>query len=224
MSTAPSAAALRWREAVMTFHDAADGQLEWVGGAPVPAPVRVVPYDDAWPAQFERVATAIRTALGGAALAVEHVGSTSVPGLHAKPVIDVDLTVGDPANEAAYVPALEAVGYMLRIREPGWHEHRALMRRDATDVPQVNLHVFGPGCPETERHQMFRDWLRAHPSDRDEYRDAKLAAASATGEQLVMNYNKHKEPTIRRLYARMFRAAGWLDGAEPCSSEPKEQA
>lgn len=124
-------------------------------------------------------------------------------------------------------PALEAAGYTLRIREPGWHEHRCLVRRDRTDVPQVNLHVFGPGCPETERHRMFRDWLRAHPRDRDEYRDAKLGAAGAMGKQLVMNYNKHKEPTIRRLYARMFRAAGWLDGAElnapkPGSSDPKE--
>lgn len=202
----------RWRDAVMAHHDPADGRLEWVGGAPVPAPVRVVAYDDAWPGQFESVAAGIRAALGGAAIAVDHVGSTSVPGLPAKPVIDVDLTVADPADEAAYVPALEEAGYTLRIREPGWHEHRALVRRDATDVPQVNLHVFGPNCPENERHRMFRDWLRAHPEDRDEYRDAKLAAASATGEQLVMDYNRHKEPTIQRLYARMFRAAGWLDG------------
>ncbi|MDQ4501628.1 GrpB family protein [Sinomonas sp. ASV322] len=220
MDTNSREATRLWREAVMAFHDAADGRLEWVGGAPVPAPVRVVPYDDAWPSQFERVATGIRAALGGSALAVEHVGSTSVPGLPAKPVIDVDLTVRDPAVEAAYVPALETVGYMLRLREPGWHEHRALVRRDAADVPQVNLHVFGPGCPETVRHRMFRDWLRTHPEDRSEYRDAKLAAASATGEQLVMNYNRHKEPTIRAIYERMFRAAGWLDdGPTPDGKE-----
>ncbi|MEA5453681.1 GrpB family protein [Sinomonas sp. JGH33] len=146
-----------WREAVMAHHVAADGGLEWVGGAPAPARVRVVEYDDAWPAQFDAVAARIRGALGDAAIAVDHVGSTS----------------------------------------------------------QVNLHVFGPGCPETERHRMFREWLRTHPTDRDEYREAKLDAARATSEQLVMNYNRHKEPTIRAIYERMFRAAGWLDGDGP---------
>ncbi|WP_433874701.1 GrpB family protein [Sinomonas atrocyanea] len=203
-----------WRAAVMRHHEPAPGADPWVGPPPVAAPVRVVEYDAAWPAQFEAVAAGIRAALGDRALVIEHVGSTSVPGLPAKPVIDVDLTVARPEREEDYVPALEAAGYRLRVREPEWHEHRCLVRADPAEEPSVNLHVFGPRCPETERHRMFRDWLRATPADRGEYRDAKLAAANAAGEQLVMDYNRHKEPTIRRIYERMFRAAGWLDDAE----------
>jgi GrpB-like predicted nucleotidyltransferase (UPF0157 family) len=210
-SSSVSAADRQWRAAVMRHAEPEPGADPWVGPPPAAAPVRVVAYDAAWPGQFEAVAAGIRAALGERALAVEHVGSTSVPGLPAKPVIDVDLTVGDPAREEDYVAALEAAGYRLRVREPGWHEHRCLVRADPRDVPQVNLHVFGPRCPETERHRMFRDWLRTHPEDLAEYRDAKLAAAGAAGEQLVMDYNRHKEPTIRRLYARMFRAADWTD-------------
>lgn len=199
------------RAAIMRHHDDSGGAAEWIGGPPAPVPVRVVEYDAAWPARFEKVAAGILGSLGEAAQNVEHVGSTSVPGLPAKPVIDVDLTVADPAREQDYVPALEESGYRLRIREPAWHGHRCLVRDDPADVPQVNLHVFGPDCPETERHRMFRDWLRAHPEDRDAYRDAKVAAAGASAEQKVMEYNRRKEPMIRSIYDRMFAAAGWID-------------
>jgi GrpB-like predicted nucleotidyltransferase (UPF0157 family) len=88
-------------------------------------------------------------------LVVEHVGSTAVVGLPAKPVIDIDLTVADSVDEAAYVPALEGVGFRLVIREPWWHEHRCLVHDD----PRCNLHVFSPGAPEPVRHRIFRDWL-----------------------------------------------------------------
>ena len=141
-------------------------------------------------------------------LALEHVGSTSVPGLAAKPVIDVDLTVADPADEPAWLPALEAAGFTLVVREPWWHEHRALTGED----PRCNVHVFGPDSPETIRHRLFRNWLIEHPEDLRLYRDAKLSAASAAnaaGEH-VMDYNARKEPVIRAIYDRAFRAAGLL--------------
>lgn len=185
-----------------------DGEEIWVGGRPDPEPVVIVDDDPSWPATYEAVAALIRTALGPEVLALDHVGSTAVPGLAAKPVIDVDLTVADSSDEAAYVPELEAVGFELSIREPGWHEHRVLTGRE----PRVNLHVFSPDCPETVRHLMFRDWLRTHPTDAARYAEAKLAAAAASnaaGEQ-TMDYNQRKEPVIREIYARMFAAHGLL--------------
>src|SRR4051812_33330688 len=101
-------------------------------------PVTLVEYDPRWPELYEREARRIRGALGERVELLEHVGSTSVPGLIAKPLIDIALAVADPASEADYAPALEAAGYVLRIREPDWHEHR-LFKGPDTDV---NLHVF----------------------------------------------------------------------------------
>jgi GrpB-like predicted nucleotidyltransferase (UPF0157 family) len=137
-------------------------------------------------------------------LDLEHVGSTSVPGLAAKDVIDIDLTVADPAAEESYLPPLERLGYVLTIREPGWHEHRALR----LTVPRANLHVFGPDCPEVIRHRMFRDWLMTHPDDLARYAEAKRAAIPGGG--TVMDYNRRKEAVIREIYDRLFRAAGLL--------------
>lgn len=191
-------------EAIMKHYDSDPDEDPWVRGKPAPAPVEVVPYDPAWPLRFGELEARIREALGPAALDVEHMGSTAVPGLAAKPVIDIDLTVADPTLEGAYVPALEAIGYVLALREPSWHQHRLLQR----DAPSVNLHVFGPDCPENIRHRMFRDWLRGHDEDRDRYARAKQAAAGGMME--VMAYNKRKEATVREIYARMFRAAGFL--------------
>lgn len=110
-------------------------------------------YDDDWPRLFEREAERIRGALGNHALQIEHVGSTSVPGLAAKPVIDIVLVVADSADESAYVPDLEVAGYVLRIREPDWFEHRLLKGPDTN----VNLHVFSRGCSEVQVMLDFRD-------------------------------------------------------------------
>ena len=132
-------------------------------------PVRLVASDPAWAGAYASQEERIRAALGARALRVEHVGSTAVPGLVAKPIVDVLLVVADPADEAAYVPALAAAGYVVRIREPDWHEHRMLKGFD----PEVNLHVFGAGAPEVERILRFRDRLRASAADRDRYAAAK---------------------------------------------------
>ena len=85
--------------------------------------------DPAWPAAFQREATRIRALLAEAVRLLEHVGSTSVPGLAAKPIIDILLVVQDSSDEAAYVPRLESGGYVLRIREPDWHESADLFLR-----------------------------------------------------------------------------------------------
>ena len=119
-------------------------------------PITIVEYDPAWPGLYEREAERIRGALGGQARLLEHAGSTSVPGLAAKPIIDIVLAVPDSSDEGAYVPALEAAGYVLRIREPDWYEHRLFKGPDTN----VNLHVFSEGCEEIARMLAFRDHLR----------------------------------------------------------------
>ena len=116
--------------------------------AEVTRPIQVSPYDPGWPERYRAAEARIRAALGDRALAVEHVGSTAVPGLAAKDRVDVDLIVADPAAEGDYVPALETAGFALRTREPHWYEHRCLW----TANHDVSVHVFGPDCDEHLRH------------------------------------------------------------------------
>jgi GrpB-like predicted nucleotidyltransferase (UPF0157 family) len=197
-------------EEITRHHDPTppEGESPWVGDRRPRTGIDVVEPDPAWQWAFGVLGERIRDALGAAALAVEHVGSTAVPGLPAKPVIDIDVTVADSADEPAWLPQLEAAGFVLTVREPWWHEHRCLV----LDEPSCNLHVFSPDSPEVARHRIFRDWLIEHPEDRDRYRDAKLGAAHEANEagEHVMEYNARKEPSIRAIYDRAFRAAGLL--------------
>jgi GrpB-like predicted nucleotidyltransferase (UPF0157 family) len=189
-------------EEITRHHDVDPDENPWVNGPPPAQQVEVVPYDADWPRRFDAFAAGIRDALGDRALAVEHVGSTSVPGLAAKDIIDIDLTVVDPGDESSYVRPLESAGWVLTIREPSWHEHRCLTRREGA---RSNLHVFGPDCPEVIRHRMFRDWLTAHDDDRELYEAAKRAAIPGGGD--VTDYNSRKQDVIRDIYDRVFRAA-----------------
>jgi GrpB-like predicted nucleotidyltransferase (UPF0157 family) len=180
-----------------------------VPGAAPATGIEVTGPDPAWPRHYDYLAGRIREALGWRALQLDHVGSTSVPGLPAKPVIDIDLTVADPDREQDYVPALEAIGFRLVMRQPWWHRHRALV----ADEPRCNLHVFGYESPEPIRHRIFRDWLRGNPADRDRYAAVKRQAASqanAAGEH-VMQYNARKQQVIRDIYHKAFTAAGLLE-------------
>ena len=160
-------------------------------------PIVLVDYDDAWPVRFEREARRIRTALGVRALLVEHAGSTSVPGLVAKPIIDIVLAVPNSSDEDAYVPALEAVGYALRIREPDWYEHRVLKKAD----PNVNLHVFTEGCPEIDRMLAFRDHLRADAADRELY-SARSASWPPVSGRTSQDYADAKTEVVEEIVAR----------------------
>ncbi len=198
-------------EEITRHHVDPPGSDPWVPGRrPVPYEIEVVEPDPRWPADFERVAGALRTSLGDRVLEVHHVGSTSVAGLPAKPVIDVDLVVADPADEASYIPDLEAAGFVHTVREPWWHEHRLVKYAD----PLAHVHVFGPDCPEVVRHLMFQAWLREHPEDLSAYAEAKRAAAAEMnarpGGGTGMDYNRHKEPVVYAIYDRMFRAHGML--------------
>ena len=166
-----------------------------------PSLVEVVAPDPVWPQSYGVVCARVAAALGDRVLAIEHVGSTAVPGLWAKPMIDVDLTVADSADEDAWLPDLDSAGFALRVREPDWEEHRVLR----CQKPTANLHVFSPGAREPQRHRMFRDWLRAHQEDRDRYSEVKreLAARGFTDQML---YNNDKAWFVYELYERVFVA------------------
>ena len=131
-------------------------------------------YDEAWPKLFEQLRERIVEVLGPRAIEVHHAGSTSVPGLLAKPVIDIVLVVADPAHEPDYAPLLATAGFALHAREPEWWEHRIFK----LSSPRVNLHVFGPDCPEVTRMLAFRDHLRSDAADRLLYERTKRALAA----------------------------------------------
>jgi len=133
----------------------------------------VVDYDPAWPGQFQKHAEHISRALGARALAIEHVGSTSVPGLAAKPIIDLIVVVADAGDEATYLPNLVEAGYVLRVREPDWHQHR-MFRTPQLDV---HVHIFSSGCVEIARQLAFRDRLRKNAQDRQLYESVKRKLA-----------------------------------------------
>jgi len=161
------------------------------------APITLADYNPDWPVLFAREAAGIRAALGSRAVQIEHVGSTSVPGLAAKPIIDILLAVPDSSDEQAYVPVLEAAGYVLRAREPGWFEHRMFKGPD-TDV---NLHVFTVGAAEIDRMVLFRDWLRANDADRDTYLEVKRDLAKRTWRH-VQHYADAKTAIVEQIIAR----------------------
>jgi GrpB-like predicted nucleotidyltransferase (UPF0157 family) len=164
---------------------------------PLNGTIYLTPYDPAWPSAFASLAGRIRGALGANALLVEHVGSTSVPGLSAKPIIDLVLAVRDSADEAAYVPPLEQQGFVLRLREPDWFGHR-LLKCSHVDS---NLHVFSFGCEEITRMLMFRDWLRAHERERLRYEEVKRELAARTWRH-VQHYADAKSEIVRDILSR----------------------
>jgi GrpB-like predicted nucleotidyltransferase (UPF0157 family) len=164
---------------------------------PLSGSIRLVDYDPQWPELFEREADRIRDVLGNQALRIEHVGSTSVPGLVAKPIIDMLLVVADSADEATYVPAMEAAGYVLRIREPDWYEHRMFKRPDV----EIHLHVFSRGCSEIDRMLLFRDRLRGNDADRDLYAHTKRDLAQKVW-KYGQNYADAKTSVVEEIIAR----------------------
>ncbi len=161
------------------------------------ATIELAEYDRQWPALYEREAARVRDALGDRTLLLEHVGSTSVPGLAAKPIVDIALVVPDSSDEDAYVPRLEAARYVLRIREPDWYEHRLFKGPDTN----VNLHTFSKGCVEVDRMVAFRDWLRTHAEDRELYETAKRELAAREWRH-VQNYADAKSAVVAEIMAR----------------------
>lgn len=178
-------------------------QQAWVGEAePLTSRIEICEYDPRWPGMFAREGDRIRTALGDRVLMLEHAGSTAVPGLPAKPKIDVVLVVPDPADEPAYVPDLEAAGYTLQIREPDWYEHRMFKGPDI----DINLHVFPPRCPEVGRMLLLRDRLRANDADRALYAAVKRRLAERDWTYL-QQYADAKTEVVEQILARAQNGA-----------------
>jgi GrpB-like predicted nucleotidyltransferase (UPF0157 family) len=170
----------------------------WVTEPPkLTGKIQVVDYDPAWPGLFRREADRIREVLGERVVQLEHIGSTSVPGLAAKPIVDILLIVPDSSAEPAYLPDLEAAGYTLVIREPEWYQHRCFKGPDTN----INLHVYSPGCPEIERYLLFRERLRGHPEDRAHYQQAKRELAERDW-TYVQEYADAKTEVVEGIIAR----------------------
>jgi GrpB-like predicted nucleotidyltransferase (UPF0157 family) len=164
---------------------------------PLNSTIYLAPYNPDWPSQFLQHANLIREALADKVLLLEHVGSTSVPELAAKPIIDIVLAVVDSADEPAYIPLLEEKGFVLRIREPDWFEHRMFK------APEIagNLHVFSVDCSEIDRMILFRNWLRNHDDDRLLYEQTKYHLAAQTWKD-IQYYADAKTEVVREILER----------------------
>ncbi len=175
-----------------------DIQSAWVDQVPVMnSTVTLAEYDPEWPDLFDREAKRIRGVLGETALVVEHVGSTSIPGLCAKPIIDIMLIVPDSGDEPAYVPDLEAAGYKLTIREPDWEKHRCFKGPDTN----INLHVYSPDNGQAERYRLFRERLIGHDDERKLYEAKKRELAARTW-KYIQHYADAKTEVIDEIIER----------------------
>ncbi len=143
-----------------------------IGGIEARA-IEIVDSDDRWQDVYRSHANSITQSLGTVALRTRHVGSTSVIGLAAKPIIDILIAVEDSSDEASYLTNMKAAEYELRVREPNWHEHR-MFRTRARDI---HVHVFSLGSSEVERMLTFRDRLRSNVRDRKRYEETKRRLA-----------------------------------------------
>jgi GrpB-like predicted nucleotidyltransferase (UPF0157 family) len=173
--------------------------------APLTGRISIMDYDADWPRRYRREEARLRATLGSRALRIEHVGSTSVPGLAAKPIIDMLLVVADSSDETAYAADMEAAGYVLRIREADWYEHRVFKGPDTN----INLHVFSTGCPEVDRMLAFRDSLRVDDADRTAYEATKRSLAERDW-KYVQNYADAKTEIVESI---MPRALAWASEA-----------
>jgi GrpB-like predicted nucleotidyltransferase (UPF0157 family) len=175
--------------------------------------IAMVEPNPAWPQRFLDTKARIEAAIGSTAVAILHAGSTSVANLPAKDVIDVDLVVKDIKDEDSYVKALENSGFVFLFREPAWHQHRFFV--DEGDRPgayPINLHVFGPDCPEVEKHRIFRERLSKSPEDLQLYASAKResAAASEAAGESMQEYTVRKDEAVREILNRAFRDLGYI--------------
>jgi GrpB-like predicted nucleotidyltransferase (UPF0157 family) len=160
----------------------------------------IVDYDPRWPEIFQEHARIIERDLGKNALAIEHVGSTSVPELAAKPIIDILIVVQDSAREASYLPALVEAGYLLRVREPDWHQHRMFR----TPEQDVHVHLFSAGCVEIGRLLAFRDHLRSSVEDRSLYESVKRKLAQDDWPDMNA-YAQAKSDVVEQIITRASR-------------------
>jgi GrpB-like predicted nucleotidyltransferase (UPF0157 family) len=172
-----------------------------------PDPVVVVTHDPTWSEQFQQWRRRLETALGEIAVTIHHLGSTAVPGLDAKPILDIQVGVHDLDDEASYVPAIEEAGFVLRSRDPTHRYFRPPPERPRT----VHVHVCTAGGEWNVEHVLFRDYLRASPAAVDEYaRLKRQLAADYRDDRLA--YTDGKTAFIVSALAearRWAEATGW---------------
>lgn len=186
------------KKLVCTFEDGDPNENPWVRGKPEQVQIEVVAHDTDWFARFGVQKEQIQKVLCDVALSIDHVGSTAVEGLAAKPIIDIDLIIENPEDEISYIPALETLGYELTIREPSWYQHRMLKLH----YPMVNLHVFGKDCPEHHRHLLFKEWLQTHSDDLADY--AAIKEIAKNNVNTMQDYNQKKQDVVRAIYQKIF--------------------
>lgn len=188
---------------IVRHHQHDPDHTPWVDGPPPAEPVTIVGYDPGWPNRFERSASGVLSAPGPTVMDIDHIASTSVPGLAAKNVIDISMTVRNPADEEAYVPALRSIGYVLAVREPSWHEHRPPPRSTASQPPRLR-----PGLPRVHPAADVLRLVDQPPRRPDPLRARKVPAIPGGGH--VMDCNRREQAVIREIYERAFRDAGLL--------------
>lgn len=196
-------------KSIITHYSIDPQDSYFVHGSPPVETVEIVDHDCSWPEIYAEVASSIESELGLRVQKIDHIGSTAIPGIAAKPVIDIDLTVADPTDEESYLPALEKLGFKLIVREPRFHGHRLFH----LEKPRVNLHVFGPNCPETIRHLLFRDWLRQSTNDCHLYANAKLEAVKGCRSDIA-KYHENKQKVVHEIYMKIFKSLGLVDDSD----------
>jgi GrpB-like predicted nucleotidyltransferase (UPF0157 family) len=169
-------------------------------GGPEKRTIVIEEHDPAWAARFERVRASLHEALGHRARRVEHFGSTAVPGLAAKAIIDVMVTVEDADDEADYGPPLEAHGFHIRVRQPG---HR-MYRPPSQDV---HVHICTEGSDGARKRLLFRDWLRHDAADRRLYEQTKRELARQDWDT-TNDYSEAKGGVVAEIMARARAWAG----------------
>ena len=177
--------------------------------APRPAgvtddPIEIVPADSAWVGEFRRIARALRTALGPTARRIDHIGSTAVAGLDAKPVIDIQVSMDDVRNAAAYRPPLEAIGYVFHSANPD--RSKRFFREPPTERRRTHVHLRSVGSFDEQLNLLFRDYLRAHPDEAREYARTKWTLAEAHRWDRD-GYVRSKAPAV---WAILLRAHDWM--------------
>ena len=208
-------------EDLVTYQGFDENDVERISFRKVTPSLDIVDPDPTWPSTYAIFASRIVAALGppsspnGAEpgtshlVSVSHVGSTAVSGLPAKAIIDIDVVVPNVNDESAYVAALESQGFQFMLREPKWHSHRFFT---AAEPMFANVHVWGPACPEAERHRIFKEWLIENVEDRELYARTKkeCSEASKLGGESVMDYTYRKEGVIKDILHRAFRRFGYI--------------
>ena len=163
------------------------------------AHVTVVPYDSKWPQEFQRIVNSLPLAIGKDCQRIEHVGSTSVPGLSAKPIIDLDIVLNRQEDMKAVSAKLEGVGY-IDEGNLGIEGREAFRYEGKPELRSHHLYVCGLDSRELHRHLAFRDYLRKHPDAVQEYSDIKKQAASLYPED-IDGYIAYKSAFIEKIYS-----------------------